>query len=132
LIRLLLDTNVWIWALQEPGRLSRAAHRVLDDPENEIHLSPISIWEAQHLARKRKLKLRGTFQEWLWTARERAPMREAPLSFAVAMEMTNLQLPQPDVGDLMLAATAIAGNLTLLTTDEQLLNHPAIKTLRAD
>jgi PIN domain nuclease of toxin-antitoxin system len=132
LSRYLLDTNVWIWALEHPGRLNRTVRREFEASKSELYLSPVSMWEAHHLARKRKLRVRGTFQDWLALAMQRAPLREAPFNFSVAAEITRLQLEQPDIGDLIVAATAIVFGLTLITTDDQLLQHPAIKTLRAD
>lgn len=132
LSRLLLDTNVWIWGTQQPERLNARVRGQLEDTKHELYLSPVSIWEAHHLARKRKLRFRGTFQEWLDVALRRAPLLEAPFNFTVATEATRIQLGQPDIGDLWIAATAVVFDLTLLTTDGQLLEHPSIKTLRAD
>src|SRR5579864_7146185 len=45
-MKLLLDTHIWIWALHSPERLDRAVRRQLERAENELHLSPVSIWEA--------------------------------------------------------------------------------------
>ena len=57
------------------------------------------------------------------------PIQEAPLTFAIAAEAATLVLPQPDPGDLFLAATAIVQGLTLATADEQLIRCRAVKTL---
>ncbi len=132
LSRFLLDTNVWIHPAQQPDRLNARVRRQLSDDRNELSLLPLSIWEAHHLVRRRKLRLRGTFQEWLAEVLNRAPLREVPYNFAVGTEATRLQLPQPDFGDVLIGATAVVFDLTLLTTDGQLLEHPSIKTLRAD
>jgi PIN domain nuclease of toxin-antitoxin system len=132
LSRFLLDTNVWIHSVQQPDRLNVGVRKQLSDNRNELYLSPVSIWEAHHLARRRKLRLRGTFQEWLAEVFRRGPFREAPYNFAVGIEATRLQLRQPDFGDVLIGATAVVFDLTLLTTDGQLLEHPSIKTLRAD
>jgi len=131
-IGLLLDTHTWIWALERPERLGAKARKQIEDTGNDLYLSPISIWEAHHLSQRRRLRHKGTFQEWLDAAFQSLPLQEAPFNFAVAREATQIQLPQPDIGDLLLAATAIAFGHTLVTTGAQLLAHPAIKTLRAD
>jgi PIN domain nuclease of toxin-antitoxin system len=129
--RVLLDTHVWIWALQQPERLNAKAHKLLDHPANELYLSPVSIWEASHLAQRHRIRIRGTFEEWLKLAFSKAPLREAPFNFAVATEAARLQLPQADIGDVLLAATASVFGLVLLTADDQLLSHAPIKTLPA-
>ena len=106
-MRLLLDTHIWLWALDRTERLSAAVRRQLDNPRNELYLSPVSIWEAHLLARRRKLRLKNQdFQEWLDRVMARVPVREAPFNFAVAAESSRIQLPQGDLGDVFLAATA--------------------------
>jgi PIN domain nuclease of toxin-antitoxin system len=132
LTKLLLDTHVWIWALQQPHRLNAGVRRQLESTNVELYLSPVSVWEAYHLSERRRLHTKGTFHDWLGAALRRTPLREAPFSFVVAEEATRIQLEQADFGDVLLAATASILNLTLLTADDQLLAHPTIKTLRAD
>jgi PIN domain nuclease of toxin-antitoxin system len=127
----LLDTHVWIWALQQPERLNTRVRKLMEEPTAELYLSPVSIWEAHHLAQRRRLRFRGTFDQWLDAALRRTSLKEAPFTFAVGIETTRLQLPQPDFGDLLLAATASVFKYTLLTADPQLLEHPSIKTLDA-
>ena len=128
----LLDTHSWVWAISQPGRLNAATRRQLENTANELYLSPVSIWEASHLSRRRRIRHKGTFQQWLDSAFASLPVREASFNFEIAVEATKLNLEQADFGDLFLAATAIAFDLTLVTADGQLLNHPAVKTLRAD
>jgi PIN domain nuclease of toxin-antitoxin system len=127
----LLDTHVWIWALQQPERLNTRVRKLMEDPTAELYLSPVSIWEAHHLAQRRRLRYRGTFDEWLDAALRRTPLKEAPFTFAVGIEATRVQLPQSDFGDVLLAATASMFKYTLITSDPQLLAHASIKTLDA-
>jgi predicted nucleic acid-binding protein len=56
-------------------------------------------------------------------------MREAPFNFAVAAEASRIQLPQMDLGDVFLVATATVFDLTLVTADAQLLGCAWLKTL---
>lgn len=43
-MKLPLDTHIFLWSLLEPNRLtSRVAHE-LENPENELWLSSISVW----------------------------------------------------------------------------------------
>jgi PIN domain nuclease of toxin-antitoxin system len=46
-MRLLLDSHVFIWMDISPSRLSVKAQAALSDPNNEIFLSYVSIWEMQ-------------------------------------------------------------------------------------
>jgi PIN domain nuclease of toxin-antitoxin system len=131
-MKLLLDTHIWIWALHSPEKLSRRMRRVLEKPDNELHLSPVSIWEAHHLEKRKRLRPRQGFSRWLDEALNEIPVREAPFTFAVAAEASRIALPQADLGDLFLAATASVFDLTLVTSDSRLLASSWLKTLAND
>ena len=131
-MRLLLDTHIWIWALHRPEKLSRAVRRQLENPNNELYLSPVSIWEARHLERRKRLRIHQDFCQWLDEVFSRMPLREAPFNLAVAAEACRIELPQPDLGDLFLAATASVFSLTLVTADSQLLQCGWLDTLGND
>jgi PIN domain nuclease of toxin-antitoxin system len=131
-VKLLLDTHIWIWAVAAPEKLSREVRRHLADPKNELLLSPISVWETHHLIRRRKLRINQDFSAWLDYALAKIPIKEAPFNFAVAAEAARIQLPQADVGDTFLAATASVLGLTLVTSDLQLLDCSWLKTLAND
>ena len=128
-MKLLLDTHIWIWAIETPQKLGRAVRRQLERPANELYLSPVSIWEVHMLVQRKRLRLPREFSEWLDDVFKATPLREAPFTFAVAAQASGIQLPQGDPGDLFLAATALVFDLTLVTADEQLLNCPGLKTL---
>jgi PIN domain nuclease of toxin-antitoxin system len=128
-MKLLLDTHIWIWAVSRPEKLSRAVRREIDNPRNELFLSPISIWEAHHLCRRGRLGIKGSFQSALPGLLTQLPLKEAPFDFLVAAESSRIQLPQADIGDTLLAATASVLGLTFVTADTQLLNCAWLKTL---
>jgi PIN domain nuclease of toxin-antitoxin system len=129
---LLLDTHIWIWSLTRPEKLARSVRRQLESPRNELYLSAASIWEAHHLERRGRLRLKQSFPEWLDQVLMRMPLREAPFNFAVAAEASRIQLPQGDLGDVFLAATASVFGLTLVTADPQLTGCSWLKTLAND
>jgi PIN domain nuclease of toxin-antitoxin system len=115
--------------LLSPNKLHQRVQKELQRASNELYLSPISIWEARHLERRKRLHFKAGFSRWLDQALKHAPLREAPLNFAVASAASQIELPQPDPGDIFLAATAITMDLTLVTSDDQLLACSWLKTL---
>lgn len=131
-MNLLLDTHIWIWALQAPEKLGRRVRRELQRASNQLYLSPVSIWEVHHLERRRRLRAKPSFAQWLDEVLAKVPLREAPFTFAVAAAASRIELPQSDLGDIFLAATATAFDLTLVTSDEQLLACSWLKTLPND
>ena len=44
-MRLLLDTHLLLWAADQPERLSRAARTLLNDPQNKLVFSAVSLWQ---------------------------------------------------------------------------------------
>jgi len=124
-LKLLLDTHIWLWSLEDPGRLGKRVQQELRDPENELWLSPISTWEALVLNASGRVRLLGDLDDWVTKAT--APFREAPLTHEVASAAQ--QLAQRDPADRFLAATAKILDLTLVTADAALLGLGEISTL---
>lgn len=120
-MKLLLDTHIWLWALLEPSRLSRDVRAALESPDNEIWLSPISVWEALLLAERGRLAVPGDVQAWIRQMVSAVPRREATLTHEVAMASRRLAVSHADPADCFLAATALVLELTLVTADERLL-----------
>jgi PIN domain nuclease of toxin-antitoxin system len=58
-VRLLLDTCSFLWALQDPRRLSAPARQALERSENEVFVSVVSFWEISLKTALGKLSLRG-------------------------------------------------------------------------
>ena len=79
-MKLLLDTHIWIWSVGEPQRLTRRVAKELDDAQNELWLSPVSIWEALLLHRKHRLKIPEGFSTRVTRALTTMPLNEARLS----------------------------------------------------
>ncbi len=128
-MKLLLDTHIWIWALESPEKLDRQVRRHLASARNELYLSPVSIWEAHHLVRGKRVRIKASFPEWLDSVLARVPLQEAPFNFSVAAEAARIDLPQGDPGDVFLAATASVFDLTLVTADRQLIRCASLKTM---
>jgi PIN domain nuclease of toxin-antitoxin system len=128
-VRLLLDTHIWLWSLLEPSRLGRRTAAALDDPANELWLSPISIWETLMLAERRRVVLQPDAERWVRATLERLPFREAPLNAEVAMASRALRIRSDDPADRFLAATARVYELTLVTADARLRRIPHVAVL---
>ncbi|MBA3583431.1 MAG: type II toxin-antitoxin system VapC family toxin [Gemmatimonadetes bacterium] len=120
-MRLLLDTHIWVWSLDEPGRLSVRVAEALGSSENEVWLSPISVWEVLLLAQKGRLVLEPEPYQWIRRALGASAPREAALNYHVAIRSREIRLDLEDPADRFLVATAELYQLTLVTEDERLL-----------
>jgi PIN domain nuclease of toxin-antitoxin system len=119
-LKFLLDTLIWLWNSLQPDRLSPRVARELDNPENELWLSPVSLWELQLLYDKGQVRLVTDAVNWINESLIRLNMREAPLTFEVALAVSAMNLPHNDPADGFIAATAKVFGLTLVTADERL------------
>jgi len=130
-VKLLLDTHIWIWMLSDTAKLAPKVANALQNQENELWLSPISIWELFMLVEKRREALEMDTAEWIAQAASTAPVKEAPLTAEVALAAGQLRLPHRDPADMFLAATAKVFDLTLVTSDAHLLATKGISLLHA-
>ena len=129
LMKLLLDTHIWIWSALEPERISRRVARALARQENQLWLSPMSVWELIMLVQKGRVELHEDVLTWARRSLEQLRLCEAPLTTEVALESGTLSLTHSDPADLLIAATAKVFDLTLVTADEKLIHAPGIKVL---
>ena len=128
-MRLLLDTHIWIWSLTDPSRLTPEIRASFCGIEHELWLSSISVWEVLVLVRKKRLRVAGSAQQWVADALARAPLREAPITHAVAMESERLSLTHWERGGGGIAATAKMLDATLVTADARLIAARFINVL---
>ena len=128
-MKLLLDTHIWLWSRLEPEKLTRKVAAAMEDPENELWLSPISTWELALLVERGRVALDLEVGAWVARALRTVPLQEAPLTHEVALESRRVDLPHRDPADRFLAATARVFGLTLITADPRLLAAPALSVL---
>ena len=114
-MRLLLDTHALIWWLVDSPMLSKAARDAIADPRNRVLATAVSGYEIAHKERLGRLpgKLTGILLQVL--RRGRIPVH--PLTFEHALAAGQLPAPHRDPWDRLIMAQAMAGGLTVVTTD---------------
>jgi PIN domain nuclease of toxin-antitoxin system len=58
-----LDTNIALWMLSEPAKLTKKVLKILQDKESQLFLSVVTIWELQIKSQIGKLTLPYTLIE---------------------------------------------------------------------
>lgn len=127
-MRLLIDTHVFLWAFLEPERLSTDASRELESLDNEIFISPISVWECLVLSEKGRIRLLPDGETWVRARLQDLKPKVAHLTIEVAIRSRSVKLPHGDPADRFLAATSIVHELVLMTADERLLSGSEYST----
>jgi PIN domain nuclease of toxin-antitoxin system len=128
-MKLLLDTHIWLWIHREPWKLTSEVNQALADPQVDLWLSPVSVWELAVLLEKKRVTLQEDMNHWVEKSKRELSLREAPFSWEVANEIPFTQLVRRDPADRFLVATAKAYQLTLVTADERLMRVPALSVL---
>ncbi len=124
-MKILIDSHVLIWWLDDDPRLGRRARRLMAD-DNEILTSVMSLIE---LAQKQRIEKISPKIDFVSKTLELG-FFIADLDYAAALEYRHLpQLVWRDPFDHLLIAQALAHNLTLLSADKQILGAP-IKRLK--
>lgn len=125
-MRLLLDSHVLIWWMDDPERLKPAARVAIADPSNLVFASAASIWEIGLKVSKGKLRLPLDFYKLL---PERG-IELVEMKAAHAIESTTLPAIHGDPFDRALVAQCRLESMTLVTRDAVLGDY-GIATLAA-
>jgi PIN domain nuclease of toxin-antitoxin system len=113
-LRLLLDTHVLIWAMQQPDRLSPNARVALADRQNEILVSAASMWEIAIKVASGRLSFPLADIDSMLAEMGFGVVVVAPKH---AVELLALPRLHGDPFDRMLIAQARCEGLTLVTDD---------------
>ena len=122
-MRLLLDTDILLWAANEPERLSAATRALVENPNNDVVFSAISIWELAIKTGRGRDDFRlhaGFFRRGLFDN----GYTELPMTGAHAAALAGLPAIHKDPFDRMLVAQATVEGLTLVTSDPAIANYP--------
>ena len=134
-MKYLLDTQAWLWSVLDHPRLSRRARAAVSAVavQERIGIAAISLKEAAwHLAHGRIVVDEGfgPWPLWLRKAATSPQLEVLPLTVDVAIESEQLgdSFP-PDPADRLIAATARAHDLTLITSDRPIRKSRTVRTL---
>jgi PIN domain nuclease of toxin-antitoxin system len=129
---ILLDTHVWLWLLHEPNQLSSKAKAVIDleEPQNGLLVSAISVWEISVKSSIGKLSLPLPINEWYELARTHSGIVIEPLSPLDAIGSTLIPGSfHKDPADRILIAIARRYGISFVTCDAKILNYPHVQTI---
>ena len=124
-MKLLLDTHVLIWIVEDPKRVSVTVTKLVKASASLVFVSAASAWEIAIKTRSGKLKFDPTFLDDFDSRLRALAMEPLLITSAHAVAGGRLQGAPSDPFDRLLAAQAIAEGLTIATID------PAIAALGA-
>lgn len=116
-MRVLVDTHVWLWWLNEPGRLNADATALLADRGNTVYLSAASVWEIVVKHGLGKLTLPAAPEKFIPQAMAEDGLAGLAIEHAHVLRVGHLPLHHRDPFDRVLIAQAQVEALPLLTAD---------------
>lgn len=117
-MKLLLDTCTFLWLAQQPDKISSTASDLIDDPDNDLLLSEVSVLEIVMKHSAGRLPLPDLPKKWVPAKLKYHQIVSLPLLAEVMLRSGELPRVHPDPFDRLLAAQAIEDGLTLLSPDK--------------
>ncbi len=115
-MRYLLDTHVFIWAMENKKRLPESIKNEIINPDNTIFVSVATIWEIIIKSAKKKLKAPKDIKSDIASSN----FQTISIDVEHVLEVKKLPLYHNDPFDRILIAQARTENLTLITSDEKI------------
>lgn len=116
-MRVLLDTQVWLWMLATPERLSRKSRALVVSADTELVLSAASTWEIAIKYGLGKLQLAEPPGEYIPRLMTRTGITPLPVHHRHALHVATLPAHHRDPFDRLLVAQAQLEQLPILTAD---------------
>jgi PIN domain nuclease of toxin-antitoxin system len=116
-MRILLDTQCWLWMAAFPERLSSRARELVETTEHELFLSSASAWEIAIKCANGKLRLPQAPERYVVSRMSRLRTHPLPIEHAHALRVSALPPHHRDPFDRLLVAQAQLGQLPILTAD---------------
>jgi PIN domain nuclease of toxin-antitoxin system len=118
-LKVLLDTQCWLWMQLSPERFSERALDLIQDGSNELLLSAASCWEIAIKYALGKLPLPLPPAEYVPARMQSSGVLALPVSPSHALHVATLPYHHRDPFDRLLIAQAQLERFPVLTVDRQ-------------
>lgn len=115
-MRYLIDTHIFILWMEKNKRLSKNIFNLLNNPQNQIFLSVVSVWEIIIKKEKKKLKTPKDVEGGI----KASGFIAVKIDLRHVLEVEELPMYHKDPFDRILISQARVENLTLITADKKI------------
>ena len=116
-MKLLLDTQCWLWWFSQPERLSEEAINQIADETNQVWFSVASVWEIGIKVSIGKLPLPEKIDDYISTRMIQLGARSLEITASHALQASALPLFHRDPFDRMLIAQSQIEGMTIVSAD---------------
>ena len=125
-MRYLLDTHILLWWLADDPQLKNKFRKVIADPDVQIYVSSVSVWEVEIKRSLNKL----TAPNNLLAMIESNQFIELAMHFSHAEKIKDLPNIHQDPFDRLLIAQSLCENLIFLSEDKIIKKYKMISFLK--
>jgi PIN domain nuclease of toxin-antitoxin system len=123
-MKILLDTHIFLWFISGDARLSANVRDAIRDPNNQVYLSVVSVWEAIVKYQLGKLPLPEHPETYLPKQRDIHQIASLALDENSVVELAKLPPLHRDPFDRMLICQALHNDLIMATVDSTVRAYP--------
>lgn len=118
-MRLLLDTHVFLWWIEDAPDLSRKARAAIANPDNQCFLSLASSWEMAIKLSLGKLRLPDAIERFIPQQLAENGFSQLQIDFRHVARVASLAFHHRDPFDRLLVAQAMEEKLSVVSADKQ-------------
>lgn len=121
-MRFLLDTHIALWSIAAPHQLPARARAFIDDPDNELFVSVVSVWEIaiKHALSQRRIGRMPVSAQTAFAQFAAAGFTMMDITARHALAVEQLPALHGDPFDRMLIAQARDEPMRLLSADAKM------------
>lgn len=112
----LIDTQIFIWGMENSTRLSTQVKEILKDPTNQVYLSVASIWEIVIKVAKNKLKVPKDIEASI----QNSEFKILDIDLNHVLGISKLPSIHEDPFDRIIISQTQVEGLTLITSDSKI------------
>lgn len=116
-MKILLDTHIFLWLISGDSKLSISTINAVRNPDNEVYLSVVSVWECIIKYQLGKLPLPESPETYLPKQRNLHQILSLNLDESSVVQLIKLPPLHNDPFDRILICQALQNNLTIATVD---------------
>jgi PIN domain nuclease of toxin-antitoxin system len=130
-VKLLLDTQTWLWWFAQPERLNKEVIAQIADEANQLWLSVASVWEMAIKAATGKLQLPVSVDKYIAICGGQLDVKSLEIKPTHALRAAALPSHHRDPFDRMLIAQSQLEGMTLVSADSALRLYSDVSMLWA-
>jgi PIN domain nuclease of toxin-antitoxin system len=123
-MKILLDTHIFLWYISADSRLPQTIKDAIQDSNNDVYLSVVSLWETIVKYQLGKAPLPQSPEIYLPVQRQNHQIASLDLDEASVSQLPKLPQLHRDPFGRMILCQALANGMSVATVDKEMRAYP--------